>query len=225
MSETGYHHLREIGREFGVEIHRPGAHQLHFMVQSPAQLFGLCSRLRAENCYLVSVIANDERELEDDCFKIYYFFSHPVDNVFVAVEYNLPPGREIYPSIHAIYPSVETFEREIADLLGLLPEQKEPRVFPQAYLHGCYPVELSPLRRDRSQEVFERLLRSGIPGGGPLPGDVAAMRDFFLGELIVPVGPIHAGVIEPVGITDGYFEENTAGGPPSSVVTTFCWAT
>ena len=35
----------------------------------------------------------------------------------------------------------------------------------------------------------------------------------------------HAGVIEPVGKIVGYFDENTAGGPPSSVVATFFWAT
>jgi Ni,Fe-hydrogenase III large subunit/Ni,Fe-hydrogenase III component G len=212
MSEASYQYLREIGREFGVEIHRPGSHQLHFMVQSASHLFGLCGRLRSENCYLVTLVANDERELEDDCFKIYYFFSHPVDNVFLAIEYSLLPGRDTYPSIFPIYPAVEPFEREIADLFGLLPEQKEPRVSSQAYLHACYPVGLNPLRRDRSHEAVERLMRAsgsgigaaesigalgGISASAMLRAGSEGLHDFFPGELTLPIGPVHAGVIEP----------------------------
>jgi Ni,Fe-hydrogenase III large subunit/Ni,Fe-hydrogenase III component G len=200
MSDIGYQNLREIGREFGVEIHRPGGSQLHFLVQSPAHLMRLCSRLRDEDCFLVSMIANDERELEDDCFKLYYIFSHPVEHVFLAVEYGLQPGRESYPSIFPIYAAVEPFEREISDLLGLQPEQQEPRVIPRSYLHSCYPDGLYPLRRDWSQAAMQRFMKDAALEM-TLPPALERLRQSPPGELFLPVGPVYDGATEPGNYT------------------------
>lgn len=196
MSETVHQTLCDIGLEFGVQIHRPGVTQLHFMVQSSASLMDFCGRLREEDCFLVTVVANDERELEDDCFKLYYIFSHAVENVFLVIEYGLQPGRETYPSIYSIYRAVEPFEREMADLLGLLPEQKEPRIIPQAFLHSCYPTGLYPLRRDCTQIFLRRLIADSEVKISPQTSQEGTHRA-PPGELFMPVGPVHAGVIEP----------------------------
>ncbi len=200
MSDASYQHLRAIGQEFGVQIYRPGITQLHFLVQNPMDLMQLCIRLRDENCYLVTLVGNDERELEDDCFKLYYIFSHAVDNVFLVVEYGLQPGREIYPSIFTIYPAVEPFEREMADLFGLLPEQQEPRVIPQAYLHSCYPAGLTPLRRDCTQASFQRLM-AGSSAVMTLPPVLEGVQHSPPGELFVTLGPVQGDGFEPANFT------------------------
>jgi Ni,Fe-hydrogenase III large subunit/Ni,Fe-hydrogenase III component G len=200
MSEISYQALRKIGQQFGVQIHRPGNTQLHYLVQSSESLMEFCQRLHDENCFLVTVVANDERELEDDCFKLYYIFSHPTENVFLVIEFSLQPGRETYPSIYPIYPAVEPFEREMADLLGLLPEQKEPRIIPQSLLHSCYPAGLYPLRRDCTQASLRRLI-AGSNIEKSSPPSIEGKRRAPAGELYMPVGPVHAGVIEPGNFT------------------------
>ncbi len=200
MNETSYQQIRGFGREFGVEIHRPGLHQLHFLIHSPVNLLHFCSRLREAGWYLVTLVANDERELEDGCFKLYSVFSHPVEDTFMTIEYGLQMGRETYPSICSIFPAVESFEWEIADLFGLLPDQQDLRVLSRSYLHPCYPSEIMPLRRDASQAALRRSMAFGDAAGSAsitFAPELEVFRRAPDGELFCPVGPVHAGVIAP----------------------------
>src|SRR5436190_23927998 len=85
------------------------------------QLHAVCRRLREKSAYLVTVVVSDERYLEDECFKLYYVFSHEVKDHFLILEdplhkYSLPEhlapehsfsryllsGRA-YPSIHKVF--------------------------------------------------------------------------------------------------------------------------
>lgn len=196
MSTSDYTTLLQIGPRWGIPIYRPGQTQLQFLIRIPENLRFFCIKLHELGYYLVTMVANDERELEDHCFKIYHLFSHPTDNLFVTLEYSIRVGQETYPSITYIYPAAEVFEREIADLFGLLPEQEQPGMQYQSYMHNNYPEGVHPLRRNWSQETYQKILK-GTPPVASISAGLAQTAILPEGELFLAVGPIHAGVIEP----------------------------
>jgi Ni,Fe-hydrogenase III large subunit/Ni,Fe-hydrogenase III component G len=190
--------------DFGALLNTPGEQLVQVQVRSDARLRELAERLSRESYYLVTVVANDERELEDRRYKIYYVFSHLSADLFVIIEYLLDHGSVHYCSISDLVPAAEPFEREIRDLVGLCPATNEHvaaagKVTRGSWLHDAYPPDLFPLRRtDTAAELRERVVAdakdrrlddlSAYRPAGP-PDGIFAGTSF-------PVGPIHAGIIE-----------------------------
>src|SRR5262245_56300345 len=141
-------HLREELAEklsqYGYLLSSAEPDQLQLQVRVDDALRDLAEYLAADGFYLVSVVANDERELEDGCFKIYYLFSHPSADLFVMVEYLLTRKQDGYASLHQHFPAVDCFEREMLDLVGLRPYgERATQVPPGGWLHepsGDYPL-------------------------------------------------------------------------------------
>lgn len=207
---TSHQALRQLCREHGVLLHLPAANQLYVRITEVEALHTLGRHLRDRGFYLVTLASTDERQLVGNCFKLTYLFSHPTDDLFLFLEHalpagtgddgsaalqpDLPAGSVTFPSLVKSFASTEPFEREMADLMGLYPDpQDQPgRVCPGAWLHVCYPPGLYPLRRDRTQETIHEAIahyRDASPEPAPRrPPD---------GEWLLPVGPVHAGVIEP----------------------------
>lgn len=178
---------------YGQPLYSPVDNQVLVQVREATRLLDLAGFLAREELYLVTVVGNDERELEDRRFKIYYMFSHPTADLFVLVEYLLEVGEQSYPSLHPRFPAVDPFERELRDMLGLRPAGPRQAVAAAgSWLHGSYPDDLYPLRRDRTGDDLHRQLAGATatsagsrPPEEPPPGE------------ILPVGPIHAGIVEP----------------------------
>ena len=180
---------------YGELLSSPVDNQVLLLVREATRLLDLAAYLDQERFHLVTVVGNDERELEDRRFKVYYVFSHPSADLFVQVEYLLEVGSESYPSLHERFPAVDPFERELLDMLGLRPAgRRRPSLETGSWLHESYPDGLFPLRRDRTAvELRQRASEpdgAGSTGGGP--AEPAAG-----GSMVLPVGPIHAGIIEP----------------------------
>jgi len=97
----------------------------------------------------------------------------------------LPLDEPSYPSISALVPAAHWDEREVKDLLGIVPEGlPDPR---RLILHERFPRGFHPLRKDVHADVR------------PADGDRHFVPFEVHGEGVyqLPVGPIHAGVIEP----------------------------
>lgn len=96
-----------------------------------------------------------------------------------------------FPSLTALIPAADWFERAVRDRTGLVPKgHVDPRPF---LFHEAYPdgyTEGQPLAADP---------------GGPTP-EYPFLRHEGVGVFEIPVGPIHAGIIEP-----GHFRFTTAG--------------
>lgn len=193
--------LRQLCGPFGVELHRSLSNQIHFLVGDEAQINELAAALAARSYFLVAALANDERELEDRCFKIYYLFSHPSEDLFLILENALSPLLEAYPSLTGSFAAADPFEAEIIDLFGLYPVQDPGRTTSGAFLHAGYLPGFYPLRRD----LGDRALQAAVEDLIQLDDRQHALErgaDFGIerlaeGESYLPVGPIHAGVIEP----------------------------
>ncbi len=97
----------------------------------------------------------------------------------------LPLGEAAYPSISLQVPAAHWDEREAKDLLGIVPlGHPDPR---RLVLHERYPAGYAPLRKDVPADV-----RPPLADRHFVPFEVHGEGVYQL-----PVGPIHAGVIEP----------------------------
>ena len=117
--------------------------------------------------------------------KIYFFI------VYVPISEQFPD----FPSITPYIPAAHWYEREIKDMFGL-----EPVGHPDPYtlvLHGNMPENTYPLRKDFDANTRLPHLESKLPFAR-VDGE---------GVFEIPVGPIHAGIIEP-----GHFRFSAIGG-------------
>jgi len=188
--------IHQLSR-YGEQLSSPVDDQLLVQVRRVNLLLDLARFLSGERFYLVTVVANDERELEDRRFKIYYMFSHPTTDLFVLVEYLLEHGRTRYPSLYEQFPAVDCFEREMLDMVGLRPEgARQDQLTTGSWLHEAYPPELHPLRRERTTEALRRQVADHADHDIPRPAPPRG-AGCEPGCLVLPVGPIHAGIIEP----------------------------
>lgn len=150
-------------------------------------------QLRTEyDSRLVAVFAED-REQAEGVFYNYYVFERPGDPSYLILR---APVVGAFPSLAAEYPAVNWQEREIQDWFGLeAVGHPNPR---RVALHDNWP-DVHPLRKDFP-------LRQVLP---PFEGERHVYRP-TLGEGVfqVPVGPVHAGTIEP-----GHFNFSVAGEP------------
>ncbi len=152
----------------------------------------VCDLYRKHNLPLKTITAADERG-ENGCFKIFYAFGVPKENVFVAPFIRIESSGE-FPSLTPEIHEASTYERKIKTFFGLEPVgHPNPRTL---ILHENWPNGLFPLRKDFNWQTR--------------PAEAKEHFEFYKieGEGIyeIPVGPIHAGIIEP-----GHFRFNVAG--------------
>ncbi len=184
---------RFTGQIEHIESHNGNEIYVHTRVEAVA---GLCAYLyRKWNARLVSVFAED-RCPSEKAFFIYYAFA--VDSVggFLILRVPVFPDHPVFPSLTNAVHAVNWQEREIQDWFGLkLIGHPNPR---RCALHDDWP-DVFPLRKDFN-------LRTPLP---EFTGDRHKFRNVEgEGVFQVPVGPVHAGIIEP-----GHFLFSVAGEP------------
>lgn len=158
--------------------------ELHLVLNDPSKLHELCKFLKKDlDLRLLTIICCDERKLNHG-FKIRHIFGSDVDDFFLFVTSSIDESHRYFPSIYDVFPSSILYEREINDMFGLMAKEN-PNIKP-LILHD-FPNDVFPLRRDfklsddvkRYSKQFEFT---------PITGE---------GVCEIPVGPIHAGIIEP----------------------------
>jgi len=169
--------------------------------QFPITLLGPDVRLLAEHLCtaygsrLVAVFAED-RVADEGVFYNYYVFEQPGEPCYVVLKAPVDADQPRFPSLAASLPAVNWQEREIQDWFGLeATGHPNPR---RVALHDNWP-DVHPLRKSFP-------LRQVLP---PFEGERHVYRP-TLGEGVfqIPVGPVHAGIIEP-----GHFNFAVAGEP------------
>ena len=149
---------------------------------------------------LATIVATDERQESGD-FKVRYIFEPVIAlqgslaDIFITLEVSLEAGKPSVPSITPLVPAASWHEREMHDMFGITPEgHPDPRPL---ILHDGWPAGLYPLRKDFDPRMRpERLPAEEFPHL-MIQGE---------GVMEIPVGPIHAGIIEP-----GHFRFSSIG--------------
>lgn len=124
-------------------------------------------------------------------FRIMYVFGVPKENVFLAPFIRVD---DCFPSLTPTFHEASIYERRIKTFFGLEPLcHPDPR---SLILHENWPEGLFPLRKD-----FDWRTRPETASG-----EFPFRRLDGEGIYEIPVGPVHAGIIEP-----GHFRFSVAG--------------
>ena len=94
----------------------------------------------------------------------------------------------VYPDLSGIFPVANRMQRATRDLVGIATEGGDQRPWLR---HGGWPADWYPLRHDA---VHVAGMGMGFPNA---PSDYDFVKVAGEGAHEIPVGPIHAGIIEP----------------------------
>ncbi len=164
-------------------------------------LLAAVMELSAAGLALATLVATDEEQTADRDLKVRYVFEPgpqeqaPLADAFVTLVASLDPARPVLPSITNAIPSAGWHEREARDLFGVVFEG-HPNPKPLV-VHDGWPADTYPLRKS-----FDASERPPVLEAEEFPHLVVEGEGVFE----VPVGPIHAGIIEP-----GHFRFSTIG--------------
>jgi Ni,Fe-hydrogenase III large subunit/Ni,Fe-hydrogenase III component G len=145
-----------------------------------AQWRALCRRVRDNGGRLIALWGSDWR-LSDGGFAVHAAMIIRSGLVWLTH----PVAEESYPGIADIFPPADRMQRALADLLGIRPND-QPNSRPWTR-HGAWPADQFPLRRDFDAGAVHTNSQDEYPFVR-VEGD---------GVHEVPVGPVHAGTIEP----------------------------
>jgi len=174
--------LRERFADAAIEA-EPGRRREQRVAVPAARLSEVAGAVRGWGGSLITAFALDERKPHGH-FRLRYLFSMAQEDAVLTLESAIHAGDPHFPSVTPEVPAAHWLEREIQDMMGLLATgHPDPRPL---VAHDGWPRGCHPLRRDF------------VP-----PGDMAWPPRFAFtpvegeGVFEIPVGPIHAGIIEP----------------------------
>ena len=149
---------------------------------SERELLAFCKAAHADERRLVALWGSDERDRNaKHGFALHLAFD--LSPGLVCLTLPLPTDDPQYPDLSIIFPSVERMQRAARDLVGIRPDAGDQRSWLR---HDNWPAEHYPLRRDTPDQRFDAKNE-----------DYAFVRVEGNGVHEIPVGPIHAGIIEP----------------------------
>jgi Ni,Fe-hydrogenase III large subunit/Ni,Fe-hydrogenase III component G len=146
---------------------------------------------RLSGGYRIAMIAGHE---DDDCLRVVYVLVRASDDD--RCELVLRTGKQLpaIPSLAAVDYGAGRFEREIRDLFGITPIGHPLQA--RLVRHGHWPRGWYPMRCDADSE----------PSFDPDIGSFPFLEVAGEGVYEIPVGPVHAGLIEP-----GHFRFSVVG--------------
>ena len=165
-----------------------------FVWEVPAKkIVAVCKDLYFEHKLPLKTITAADNRKEGNGFRIFYVFGVPGENVFLAPFITLK-DQEGFPSVTKDIHEASGYERRIKTFFGLTPVgHPNPRGM---LLHENWPEGVFPLRKD-----FDWRTRPAIA-----EGKYKFLKVEGEGIYEIPVGPVHAGIIEP-----GHFRFSVAG--------------
>ena len=158
------------------------------------RLSTVAERAGAAGFRLATLFATHEGR---DSFTVHHVWSAGEPPGFVRVWARVEGRAPRFPSIAVTHPVANWFEREVMDYFGLFPEgHPNPS---RVALHGDWPEGSWALRKDFADTAPVARGDGELHPFRPVTGE---------GVFQVPVGPVHAGIIEP-----GHFRFGVAGEP------------
>ena len=157
------------------------------------QLAEACATLSEQGLPLSLLFATDDRAA-DGTFGVHVVFGLDATHAWLMLSAKLPMDAPRYPSVTAKVVAAHWYERYAMDMFGLValghPDAR------RLVHHENVPTDTFPLRKDFAWDT--KLAHADVP--------YPMRRVEGEGVYEIPVGPIHAGIIEP-----GHFRFNVAG--------------
>ncbi len=162
--------------------------KLHLFEVMQPDLEQVIRTLRHDHGLRLKTIAASDERADRGAFRIHYVFSIPGDDCFLVPFISVAADQSGFPSMTPVAHECSVYEQEIKTFFGL-----EPIGHPDAQritLHReNFPEDIHPLCKEFAWDTEI----------APITGK--SMPEFarFEGESVyeIPVGPVHAGIIEP----------------------------
>ena len=184
--------LAERRAEHVSDVRVVRGNEMHCTVR-PAAVPALAAHLRFGFGAELTFMAASDRRADSGEFEITYLFAPERGNWFVHATAAVPEADPRIVSLATFHYPASRFEREIYDLFGIVAEgHPDPRPLVR---HAFWPADYFPLRKDATPREF-------TDDGRPFPFTEVGGE----GVYEIPVGPVHAGVIEP-----GHFRFSVVG--------------
>jgi Ni,Fe-hydrogenase III large subunit/Ni,Fe-hydrogenase III component G len=158
---------------------------------------------------LAAIWGSDERQRSGG-FRLHCVFGLDQGHAWLSLD--LPADAASYPDLSGIFPAANRMQRATRDMVGISTDGGDQRPWLR---HGAWPADWYPLRHDAEAEKGARLefnesqTSSLAPFSADFP-NFPSDYDFVQvggeGAHEIPVGPIHAGIIEP-----GHFRFSVVG--------------
>ena len=182
--------LETFGKRL-VSVHTMNWNEVHVHARSKEDIPELCLYVRHElKGKLATIICSDERRVTGAFVLRYAFGIGGGEDLFVIVTARVEQGDSAsppaFPSIALLLPAATLYEREIKDMFGLIPEgnpDKRPLT-----LHEHWPEDVFPLRKEFGLRTKVAKMQNR---------DYKFLKVEGEGVSEIPVGPVHAGIIEP----------------------------
>jgi Ni,Fe-hydrogenase III large subunit/Ni,Fe-hydrogenase III component G len=174
------------------ELTRVRARELAGVVEAGA-VPALAAALREQfGAQLLLMVGNDRRA-DAGRLEVHYLFAQRAEDWFLHAVAHLPPARPAVASLATFHHPASLFERELSDQFGIAADgHPDPRPLVR---HGFWPADYFPLLKDAAPRDFR-------DDGQPFPFTEVGGE----GVYEIPVGPVHAGIIEP-----GHFRFSVVG--------------
>ncbi|EKE25296.1 MAG: membrane-bound [NiFe]-hydrogenase-3, large subunit (Chain E), partial [uncultured bacterium] len=158
------------------------------------EIANVATSLVNEHGLALSLLYGTDDRKVDGTFGVHVIFGSDKSNEWLKLSTKLPESDPTYPSITATVMAAHWYERYMQDMFGIKAVgHPDPR---RLVNHENIPEGTHPLRKDFIQGT--QLKKDNVPYPmHHIEGD---------GIYEIPVGPIHAGIIEP-----GHFRFNVAG--------------
>jgi Ni,Fe-hydrogenase III large subunit/Ni,Fe-hydrogenase III component G len=148
---------------------------------SSGQLLAACRLAWEQSGQLVALWLTDERDRERGfCLRVVL----QADDGLTLLEHTMPDGDVQYPDLAPIFPAAARMQRAAFDLVGIPSDSDDQR--PWAWM-ASWPIDQFPLRRDFVAQAKWQ----------PGEEEYAFVKVQGDGVHEIPVGPVHAGIIEP----------------------------
>ncbi|MFQ5496649.1 MAG: NADH-quinone oxidoreductase subunit C [Nitrosopumilus sp.] len=170
--------------KYNLKKYAKNNNEIHVELEDSLQLTEFCLFLKSEmHLRLLTIIYCDERKT-NHTFSIRYLLGSDVDDIFLFVILSVDKKHAYFPSLSDVFPSSTKYEREINDMFGI--QTQEVPNLKSLILHDR-PENVFPLRKDFDANTELNYTHRKFEFT-PITGE---------GICEIPVGPIHAGVIEP----------------------------
>lgn len=178
-----------IGQDVSTEVH---GNMVMYEIRTE-EIVNICTDLySAHKLPFKMMTAIDDRK-EKGAFRIVYVFGVPGEHAFLAPFIQLKDTTE-FPSVSNVIHGASIYERKIKTFFGLRPmDHFDPQPI---ILHENWPESVFPLRKDFQWN--DRVAEGNTP--------YTFQKVEGNGIYEIPVGPVHAGIIEP-----GHFRFSVAG--------------
>jgi Ni,Fe-hydrogenase III large subunit/Ni,Fe-hydrogenase III component G len=179
------------GRAANMHVRR--GNELHFQIARGDALY-LAEFLRADfGAELILMVANDRRA-DKGVLEVHYLFANDRKNWFAHATKEVPADAPTITSMATFHYPASRFEREMWDLFGIKAVDHPDRL--PLVRHAFWPEDYFPLLKDAVLPARFEDDGTAFPFK-PVSGE---------GVYEIPVGPVHAGIIEP-----GHFRFSVVG--------------